>query len=694
MMTAFIFPFCYLLLSSLLHSSVAQTSSVPVTATIITRALAFPTGIICDANGYVYVADSNDNTIHQMNAFGVFVSNFTTHVPSNPRGQLLDPLGMALDINGFFYVTDSYYNRVLKFNTSGGLLQIYNPSIVYPQDVAVDAGGNVFIADYYGVVQLYPNGTQIQALTFPSPNDAGRYPTRGIKFNSAGILYLSDFNNHLVYAWKPSNNFSEPSNNFSEPSNNFSVFVNGIYYPSGITFDQQGNLFVASTPEFVSLPAIVGVVKVSPSGVILQNFFTTYTFEFNPNYVAVDHMGNLYLTMWGGDDLGQGVIWKFSGATQPWIPPTSLPSSSTAPNPSWSSSPLSLSSSSSAQYTANLCYIVYGLPGNIDYPWSSAISVSFQYTPAAATTADAVILHSASGVRTFTNRFGSSFTTPLMLAADVQSLLYINTTVPVDSVGLKFMLGSPVQLPGVGPSTLFSSITLHTTSAGLVVESNSTRIDLGGSAFLSSLLGFVNYTIGPSNVNSLAANYNTCGAPVTFFNGIRQATQPSASNGAVHFTYSYTLSDGISFMVQMNLSITASSAFAVTTDALGSPYQTILNITGQRSYTFIPTGETVTSNVSGPIPKTSNRFYPYSLISSSPGVYSGNVVPYLDAEGLSFSIEPAVPLNGNALGVGTQISQQTIRVVSDLVSAQPSLNELSFKSVPSVIFQRQLYVLK
>ena len=90
-------------------------------------------------------------------------------------------------------------------------------------------------------------------------------------------------------------------------------------------------------------------------------------------------------------------------------------------------------------------------------------------------------------------------------------------------------------------------------------------------------------------MNALAANYTACQARITFTNGLRSPVQPSASNGGTHPRFSYFISDGTSYSISTNLTLTTTSAFATTTDQLGNPYQAVINITGSRTYTYVPT---------------------------------------------------------------------------------------------------------
>ena len=175
------------------------------------------------------------------------------------------------------------------------------------------------------------------------------------------------------------------------------------------------------------------------------------------------------------------------------------------------------------------------------------------------------------------------------------------------------------------------------------VDANAAVPDLTSTAWVSGIPGFVNRTIGASNINSLAVSYTACQAPITFTNSLRAPTQPSVSNGALRISYSYYLTDGSSYWVSANLTITTSSAFATTQDQLGNPYQTVVNITGTRTYFHIPTGQSLVAQLTGIslVRGTTQRFYPYSLLASSPSLYNTNTTPYLDS---SVSASPSCPV--------------------------------------------------
>ena len=311
----------------------------------------------------------------------------------------------------------------------------------------------------------------------------------------------------------------------------------------------------------------------------------------------------------------------------------------------------------------------------------------------------AVQLVSGGGTRVYTNRFGNTVTTRILLSAFLGSnLLYLNSTLPVDSSGISYAPGvevGVVQVPGQPPLDGYFGLAIQNVS-GYVAESSASRIDNMGSAVLSNVAGFRNLTIGASNVNSLAANYGACQAPLTFTNGLRSPTQPSASNGAVRFQYSYFISDGATYSVLANLTLTAASAFATLQDSLGNPYQQLTNITGTRLYTHLPTGRQLLSTITKIYASNSyyggdQRWYPYTLLASAPGVYTMNTAPFLDSIGIGYVLSSPAPFDGLPVGSSSTVSFVQLTQTTTLTSSY--LIERSAVTPPMPGLQQQTYTL-
>jgi len=164
-------------------------------------ALASPTGIAVDAAGNLYIADTLNHRVRRVTAGGII----TTVAGNGLRGFagdggpataafLDEPYGVAVDTAGNLFIADSSNNRIRKVTTNGAISTLAgngryayagdggpatNASLAFPNGVAVDAAGNVYIADTRNarVRKVSPNGI-ISTLAgngsvFPFVGDGG-----------------------------------------------------------------------------------------------------------------------------------------------------------------------------------------------------------------------------------------------------------------------------------------------------------------------------------------------------------------------------------------------------------------------------------------------------------------------------------------------------------------------------------------
>jgi hypothetical protein len=156
------------------------------------------------------------------------------------------------------------------------------------------------------------------------------------------------------------------------------------------------------------------------------------------------------------------------------------------------------------------------------------------------------------------------------------NLLYLDSTLPLDELGLMWQFSSPIQLPGVGPNGTVSFLNVHASSAlGFIVEGAEERVDPAGQAFLSNVPGFTNVTIGAANINALAPLYSACQAPIYGFNHVENEPQPTVFNSFKMYNYSFFITDGATYAIPTNLTLTANIQFATQRDQLNNFYQTI-----------------------------------------------------------------------------------------------------------------------
>ena len=167
--------------------------------------------------------------------------------------------------------------------------------------------------------------------------------------------------------------------------------------------------------------------------------------------------------------------------------------------------------------------------------------------------------------------------------------------------------------------------------------------------------------------------------------------EPRVSNSALQSFYSYAVSDGAVYFVTANLTLTMSSQFAVNQDALGNPYQTVVDVKGVRAYTNLSSGETTIMNVTGithGIHMYNYSFYPYSLLGSSPGVYTMNTAPFWDLNGLLYASS-----SSTAVQLIVKIVQQGSVVKALLSEVVYFSSESLYHPAPLLSLQQQTYTL-
>src|ERR1700722_4712886 len=138
----------------------------------VNASLYHPGGTAVDANGDVFVADSGDNVVREITAAGVisrfagtdfaglgFAGPFGFPAAFSSRGYAQ---GVAVDAQGDVFIADTYNNRVVKVTPKGVVFAVAGDGAAgysgdghlaafaqlnQPAGVAVDAQGNLYIAD-------------------------------------------------------------------------------------------------------------------------------------------------------------------------------------------------------------------------------------------------------------------------------------------------------------------------------------------------------------------------------------------------------------------------------------------------------------------------------------------------------------------------------------------------------------------
>lgn len=300
-----------------------------------------PSGIARNGQGNLYVADRYNGVVRKIDPQG----NVTTFAGmpgergyvdaqgANARFSVVS--GIAVDGAGNVYV-DDYGNALIRKITPDGRVSTLaghagmsghsdgqGSDALFggnPSALAVDGGGNVYVAETLYVRKIAPNG-MVTTLAGPGTG-AGFADLNGIAVDNAGNVYVVDGGWLLTNKFAPSPTFHttalirkiSPSGVVStvagaESSGAFGAalgFADGagttarFRYPEGLTIDRAGNLYVADrgnqairkiTPEG-TVTTIAGTPGQGGSrdGPVNDARFTA------PSAIAVDAQGVLYIT--------------------------------------------------------------------------------------------------------------------------------------------------------------------------------------------------------------------------------------------------------------------------------------------------------------------------------------------------------------------------------------------------------------
>jgi len=199
-----------------------------------------PNGVVTDAAGNIYVADSESHIVFVFDR----EQNALRFIGIRRVGI---PIGLAIsNKNGILYVSDSRHNKVFGFNkntddlklTIGGPGEFKNPSgMVYDDNLdrlyVADTQNHqvkVFDKDGRPLFTIGKRGSENGEFNFPSY----------LAMDRSGVLYVMDSFNFRVQMFDRDGRFLKKFGKLGDSSGYFSR-------PAGIGVDSDGNIYVVDT---------------------------------------------------------------------------------------------------------------------------------------------------------------------------------------------------------------------------------------------------------------------------------------------------------------------------------------------------------------------------------------------------------------------------------------------------------------
>jgi uncharacterized protein (TIGR03437 family) len=181
-----------------------------------------PEGVAVDSLGNVYIADTLDQAVRKVAPNGVITTLAGNGSPGysgdgGPANQarLNQPRGVAVDAGGNVYVADTGNNQVRRIDKQGTITTVdTSGALVDPRGVAVDRAGNLYIADTGNrlvrrvspgalVTTIAGNGTCCYSGDGDLALNARLNQPWGIAVDGNGNVYVADPLNNAVRMLSP-----------------------------------------------------------------------------------------------------------------------------------------------------------------------------------------------------------------------------------------------------------------------------------------------------------------------------------------------------------------------------------------------------------------------------------------------------------------------------------------------------------
>ena len=274
----------------------------------------YPSGMVSDASGNLYISDSRNHRIRKVTPAGTVTTFAGSGVAGSADGTgtaagFNYPVGLALDGSGNLYVVDRSNHRIRRITPSGAVSTLAGSTQGYadgtgtaakfdaPSDIALDAMGNVYVTDEQNqrIRKITPSGAVTTLAGSGTQGNADGTGTaaqfnipQGLAIDGSGNLYVGDQVGSRIRK--------------VPPAGAVTTLTTGVSEPISLELGGSGDLYAGELYSH-------RIRKITPAGVVTTVAGTgsagsdngpplSASFNF-PGGIAFDPQGNMYVAdMW------------------------------------------------------------------------------------------------------------------------------------------------------------------------------------------------------------------------------------------------------------------------------------------------------------------------------------------------------------------------------------------------------------
>jgi DNA-binding beta-propeller fold protein YncE len=227
-----------------------------------------PSGVAVDQAGALYVADTGANRIFKISPAGGVVAiagDGQAGFRDGPAGQAQfnGPIGVAVDAHGNVYVADAYNDRIRLITRAGQVKTLAGgaapgfadgsgsaAAFDTPCGIALTKDGVLFIADAgNNAIRRLDQGGRVTTVARAAPDDANPalVGPLGVAATADGYLYVSTFRRGRILEISPKGALRILTGRGAWAPQNRPL---QLFRPAGLALDRSGGLYVAETARY------------------------------------------------------------------------------------------------------------------------------------------------------------------------------------------------------------------------------------------------------------------------------------------------------------------------------------------------------------------------------------------------------------------------------------------------------------